>query len=293
MTDSVTEQSESQTEAEELAAAMAGYNKDARGEQPPADTGAEPPQEEEEQTQVTDEESQESTPEPESESDPQPSAAELAEELKALKAKVYSASGDAETVRKLHGEIGNINRTLKELQTQSKKQDEAPVEDELTAAIAAAEEAAEDFPEMAGPIVKALKALRSNKPAKAEAEPVNVDERVQTLVSALREQEAKEALVEEHPDYQEVREKQEFKDWLAAKTPEYQTKVQTTWNPAVVSRALTEFKDSLKVRQKKQERLAAAVVTPGSSQQAKPSALPDEQGFFVGYSKGPKRLNNR
>src|SRR5688572_20295885 len=118
MNEQVAEQGDVQDDAAALASAMAGYNKkEARGEQPPADEVIKP-EAGQEATPISGEESSEATPEPEHEPEPQPNAADLAAELKALKEKVSSASGDAETVRKLHGEIGNINRTLKQLQTQ-------------------------------------------------------------------------------------------------------------------------------------------------------------------------------
>jgi hypothetical protein len=191
----------------------------------------------------------------------------------------------------MHGQIGEINRTLKQLQTS--KPEAAPVDDELTAAMKEVDGVAEEYPEVAGPLVKAIKALGTARKQKAEQEPIDIDGRVAARVAELRQKEAIEALAEEHPDYETVRETPEFKTWESTKTPEYQNRLRTTWNPAVVSKGLSEFKESLKTKQKKQDRLAAAVVTPGASQQAKPSTLPDEAGLWAGYNKGPKRLTNR
>ncbi len=212
----------------------------------------------------------------------------LADELKTLKERVAAANSDPEHVRRLHGEIGNINRTLQAMQ-KAAKAEEAPVDDELTAALKSAEAAAEEYPEVVGPLVKALKASIARQPA-VQAKPEDIDERVTTAVSKARETDAIEALKEEHPDFMTVRETPEYKTWLASKPPEFQTRFNTTWNPAVVARGLTEFKDSLKKQQSKQTRLEQAITPKGVPQVVKSSTLPDEQGLLVGYNKGRKRL---
>lgn len=265
---------EVQDDAAAMASAMAGYN--ARGNTPPADVPDEPSAEPEEVPDIVEDE-------------PVSAEKSLAEELAELKAKVSTLASDSDpsAVRKLHGEIGDINRTLQKLQA-SKPEPEpelAPVSDELTAAMKAAEEAALDFPELAGPIVTALKALNAKQVPVAQAPVVDVA----AEIAKQREIDAIEALADDHPDFETVRSTPEFKAWLTTKTPEYQVKLDTTWNPAVVSKGLTEFKESLRVKQKKQDRLAAAVVTPGTQQQARPSTLPDEEGAWVGYNKGKKR----
>lgn len=290
MSDQVTEQSDVQDDAEALASAMAGYNKkEARGEMPPAEPVEQPVQADTEAGAEAPVAEAEPTTEPEPPQEP--TVTDLAEELKALKAKVAASTSDPDAVRKLHGEIGNINRTLKQMQSSAPKKEEAPVVDEMAAALQIAEKTAEEYPEIAGPLVKAIKAVTTWKQTAPEVQPKEIEDRVSA--AQARQREAIEALAEEHPDYTTVRETPEFKAWLSSRTPEYQDKLNSTWNPAVVSRGLTEFKDSLKTKQKKQDRLAAAVVTPAASQQAKPSTLPDEQGLWVGYNKGPKRLTNR
>jgi hypothetical protein len=88
-----------------------------------------------------------------------------------------------------------------------------------------------------------------------------------------------------------VRETPEYKSWLSSKPADFQEDFNTTWDPAVVSLGLTEFKDSLKAKARKQDRLASAVSPQGVPQQARQSTLSDEEGFSVGYyQKGRKRL---
>lgn len=263
-----------QTEAEELASAMAGYGKTARDE-PLVEEVAEPstPQED---------------PTPAIEAPPEPTVGNLAQELADLRERVKSTAGDADTVRRMHGQIGDINRTLKQLQAPAQAGD-APASDELAAALKEAEAVAQEYPELAGPLVKALKVSMARQ-APAQAAPEDITERVTTEVTKIRQAEAIEALKEEHPDYETVRDTPEYKTWLSSKTPEFQNRFNTTWNPAVVAKGLTEFKDSLKARERKQTRLAAAVTPQGVPQQGKSSTLPDDAGFSVGYNKGRKRL---
>jgi hypothetical protein len=218
MSEVTTEPTEIQNEEAELQAAMAGYNK-TRGDEPPVETPVEAV--EPEDTPVVEEEEVE-PPAPE-----QLLATELAE-LKGKVAELQQSKGDPDAVRKLHGEIGNINRTLKQLQ--SAKDKDAPADDEVAAALSAAEKAAEEFPELAGPIVKALKVLEKTRATASPQEPVDIDERVTSTVAStvakLRQQDAIEALAEEHPDFRTVRDTPEFKAWLAKKTPEFQERFQ-------------------------------------------------------------------
>lgn len=266
-----------QTEAEELASAMAGYGKTARDE-PPVEEVVEPSELQEDPVPAT----------PAIEAPPEPTVGNLAQELADLRERVKSTAGDADTVRRMHGQIGDINRTLKQLQAPAQAGD-APASDELAAALKEAEAVAQEYPELAGPLVKALKVSMARQ-APAQAAPEDITERVTTEVTKIRQAEAIEALKEEHPDYETVRDTPEYKTWLSSKTPEFQNRFNTTWNPAVVAKGLTEFKDSLKARERKQTRLAAAVTPQGVPQQGKSSTLPDDAGFSVGYNKGRKRL---
>lgn len=263
----------SQTEAEELASAMAGYN--ARGGQPPAEETSQQPVEVEVVAPVIDE------------PPPEPS---VADELAALKAKVKSMqdSGDSDAVRKLHGEIGNINRTIQQMQAPAKPA--APATDEVAEALASAEAIADEFPEIGVPMIRALKALASRAPqaAASPVDPVDIDGRVAAQVATITQRNAVEQLSEDHPDFTTVRATPEFKTWLSAKAPEFQERFNTTWNPAVVSKGLTEFKEAQAAKLKKQGRLEAAVTPRGVPQTNGPSTVPDEQGAVNGYNR--KRL---
>lgn len=270
-------------DAEALAAAMAGYN--ARGANtPPADAPGEQTAESEEDPAYE--------PTHQNEAGQAAAAAvSLADELAALKEKVRASGDMPEIVRKMHGEIGNINRQLQQQAAAKPQPAPAPVDDELTAAIRDAESAAEEFPELAGPLVRALKAFNSKQSA-APTAGVSADQ-VQQAVDAQIKRTAIEALAEEHPDFETVRETKEFRAWEATKPPEYQARLRNTWNPAVVASGLSEFKATLQTqqqaRQSKQNRLAAAVTPRGVAAPAGKSTIPDEEGFAIGYYGKAKR----
>lgn len=277
-TDAVNEQSDAQLEAEEQAAALAGYNRTStRAEEAPAET-VKTEQADDAEPIVAD---TELIPQPEPEMN-------LADELKLLKAKVAASTSDPETMRKMHGDIGEINRTLKKLQASEKKPD-APVNDELTAALEAAENVAKEFPEIAEPLVKAIKAMGSTKQRATGQEPVDIDARVSDRISKALEEKAVSELKDEHPDYRTIMFSADFDSWVKTKAPELQDRIRHTESSAAASRYLTEYKNTLQAKQKKQDRLEAAVVTKGTQQQAKPSILPDEEGAWIGYNKGRKR----
>lgn len=267
-----------QAEADELASAMAGYN--ARGTTPPAEVT------EEQATEQPETEAQaDATPAIEAHADP---IDKMKADLETFKAEVKAMkdSSDPDSVRRLHGEIGNINRTIQQMQAAPKG--EAPATDEVAAALAEAEALGDEFPEIAAPMVRALKALAARS-VPEQTNQADVDGRVEAKVIQIRQRDAMEALTDEHPDWQQFRETPEYKAWLSSKTPEFQKRYTQTWNPAVVAKGLTEAKEFVAAKQKKQERLERAVAPQGVPTTGKSSVLPDEQGAWVGYNKS-KRL---
>lgn len=271
-----------QDDAAALASAMAGYN--ARGATPPAEVTEEQPTE---QPKVE----ADAAATPVIEVAPADPIEKMKAELDSFKAEVKAiqqSSGDQDAVRRLHGEIGNINRTIQQMQSAPKG--EAPATDEVAAALADAEEIANEFPEIGAPMVRALKALASRAAPQMQAPDIaDIESHIEAKVSQIRQKDAMEALTEEHPDWQTVRETPEYKNWLSGKTPEFQQRFTTTWNPAVVAKGLTDFKDSIAAKQKKQDRLERNVAPQGVPNAGRPSTLPDEQGAWIGYNKS-KRL---
>lgn len=282
----VIEQEQVQDDAAEIADAMAGYN--ARGDETPPAEKTEPEAQTEGAAAAAEEQPAEQAPEV-------PAEPSIEDKLKALKDEVNSmkASGDP-AVRKLYGEIGNINRTIQQMQAAPKG--EAPATDEVAAALAEAEAVANEFPELGGPMVKVIKALAAKHQA-TEVHGEAIEERVTATVAKLRAKEAAEALAEEHPDFEAVRDSNEFSEWMGKKTPDERARIENTLNPIVAAKALTEFKADLAAKQKaqkeKQDRLATNVTPRGVPKAGGPSIVSDEQALWDGYNGGQARRQVR
>lgn len=253
-----------QTEEEVLSEIMAGYDTTTvRDKESPA---VEPDQDEASEDEL-----------------PEVTIRSLSDELKDLKARVSASQNDPDTIRRMHGEIGNINRTLQEIKNPPPAQTVEIDED-----AAALDGITQEYPELAGPIVKNIRALQDKLgklSANQHSAPVDdIDDRVAKAVQERTQRDAIELLKEEHPDYTAVYQSEEFKTWLSAKPPEYQARLENTWNPGIVSKGLTEFKNALKKSKEKNTRLASAITPRGVPQRAGSSVLPDEDGLMIGYN---------
>lgn len=293
-----------QSEAEALASAMAGYNARGGNASPPADVSTDEAAQPDSNTPaIVQDDSQPQEVQQQAEPDGGVKASNLAEQLAALKEEVKARSSEysPEDIRKMNGDIGDINRRLKALEPppQPATAPAAPENEELAAAMKQAEQLAEDFPELAGPLVAALKASVKAQPQVSQpaAQAIGVEE-----ISAIankaaqnaRIAAAQEALEEEHPDWTTVRNTPQFKEWFSSRPADYQEKLTNTWNPAVVARGLTEYKESVRTKQQKQNRLSSAITPRGVPTPPAPSKLSDDEGFARGYAKGaPRPLHKR
>lgn len=293
----------SEDEQRELDEMMAGYS--ARGgSTPPADgqtnasenesQGAESGAEGETQVSHTGQEEIQNGDQSEAET----SAADLAARLEELKAEVRAnaSNNSPDAVRKLYGEIGNINRTLQQMQEALPKP--APVKDSLTAAMEEADHLAEEYPELAGPLVKVMKEVAKTKPAQEQAAPVVTPDVIEQQVAAKLRQQAEEALAYDHPDFSKVIDSPEFNAWVNAKPADQQARIRNTENPSLASRFLTEFKESQRqqqqVQQQKTNRLANAITPKGVPQPPAKSKLTEDEEVWAGYNKGaPRPIHKR
>lgn len=261
-----------QTEEEVLSEIMAGYDTTlVRDEKSPTKVAVDPDEPTEDE-QLEDEQQQAEV-----------TVKTLSDELKDLKARVSASQNDPDTIRKMHGEIGNINRTLQEIKNRPPAKTVEIDED-----AAALDEITKEYPELAGPIVKNIKALQDKLgqlSANQHGVPINdINDQVAKVVQERIQRDAVELLKEEHPDYTDIYQSQEFKTWLSTKPPEYQARLESTWNPGIVSKGLTEFKNALKKSKEKNTRLASAITPRGVPQRAESSVLPDEDGLMIGYN---------
>jgi hypothetical protein len=222
---------------------------------------------------------------------PAPAEPDLKTELATLKARVQEMAGavDPQELRRLHGQVGDLNRTIKSLEAAKT----ASADDEFAAALKRAEAVATEYPELGQPMVDAIRLLGNRQPQAATppapaAQPANPEH--EDRIKAIK------AIDEAHPDRLEINATAEFQTWIRGKTPEYQSRYDTSWNPAVVSPIYAEYKlhrDAEKARaaaraasaEEKRTRLAAGVTPQGVPVKAQPTTLPDEEGFSRGYAR--------
>lgn len=92
-----------------------------------------------------------------------------------------------------------------------------------------------------------------------------------------------------HPDWANVRNEEDFKQWVGKLPPDQGKSLNETHDPRVVSEYLTRFKseraESQKLQQQRGNRLASAVTpTRGSAKEIKPGAQTEEDGFNASFA---------
>ncbi len=264
------------TSEEALDSITAGYNRQRGIEEEPA-APAEPAP----------------APEPVAETPPEPPQPTVEEKLAVLQQSIADLNGTPASVRKIYGELGSIKQALKELRETKPPAaagEPAQLPPDLAAVLAEVDRVAEEFPDLAGPLANAIKAIGKQAaaaPAPAPAVQLS-DEEFDARYEKRKQIEAVEALTEEHPDFAEIRETPEYKEWLKTLEDGYRTRFIKTWNPAVVSKGLTEFKTwraaAQAAKTEKENRLKSAI-TPAGEGAPGPSQLPDSAGISVGYNK--------
>lgn len=233
---------------------------------------------------------------------PKDAAQLLEERLQSFKEEVraIASNGDPAAVRKLHGEIGDINRKLKQLEPKPAPAP-APVDEELTAAMEGAERVAEDFQEFGGPLVTALKAVvkAGSRPQEQQGitqEQINaqIESRAAELLAAEQDRQRNEAvsvLKVDHPDFDTLMRSPEFEAWRVSKPAALQETIRHTENPLLAARFLSEFKETQRAQQQKQNRLASAVTPKGVAAPPAQSKLTDEEQLWAGYKSRAGRRN--
>ena len=223
----------------------------------------------------------------------EPAPPTVNETIDALKAQVSELNGTPASIRKIYGELGNIQRALKQQQSQPTARGEPSPE--MLAAIAQADDVAKEYPELAGPLVNLAKLISKQAAPQAASSPaIDVESAIREGIARERQTDAIEALHLEHPDYTVVRGTPEYKEWLAAKDAAFRETFTTTWNAGFVAKGLTAFKTWREAKAQaadvKQKRLASAVTRKGVGPSTGSTKLPDSAGLAAGYNK-VRRLN--
>ena len=224
-----------------------------------------------------------------------PAEPSIDERIERAMQKQLSGFASAEEIRKIHGKFGELNKNLLALQqrqVEAKPAEKAEISADIAEALKQAEAVAEDFPDIAGPIVSALKVLGSKQPA-APTPPMS-DEDFERRYQQRRQAEVIEVLAEDHPDWEKYRlgaaeTPSSFKEWFASQSQERQSRYRSTNSPATISRYLTEYKEwdaaQVAAAQAKKDRLETATTPRGEGTSAGPSVLPDSAGLAAGYNR--------
>lgn len=195
-------------------------------------------------------------------------------------------SGKAEEdVRKAFGKIGEIQRSLQNLQTTNNGEPVALTKEDFA-------DLAEDFPDLAEKIAKGLngkfKALTSAPSGPA----VNVDdlakkfeEQQQTALEQLERKYEMKLLALSHSDWREVAASPDFSVWKSTLPADIQLQIDNSWDSSYLSKTMSTFKEwrdkSVQNKQQRTARLENAITPDGSK--TRKVGLSDEDAFSAGF----------
>ena len=139
-----------ETHSEALDSIAAGYNRQ-RGIEPVATPEPETP------------------PEPAAETPPEPPQPTMEEKLATLQQSIAELNGTPASVRKIYGELGSIKQALKEIRESKPAPAAEPAQPspDMAAVLAEVDRVAEEFPDLAGPLANAIKAMGARAPTAA------------------------------------------------------------------------------------------------------------------------------
>ena len=224
---------------------------------------------------------------------PQATAADYAkaEEVAALKATVEKMTGTA------FGKIGGIERTLKVIQDRI-EQTPAGVALELNVEDVFTKEQREDFPDIVKMMGDAI--TKAKVKGGAGLDPTVIDARVAQAVGTIRQEMAMGTMDAFREDWKTVVTSKPYETWLAAQTPEYQEKINGSWEPATVLKSIEQFEGSKKPAPKapartvpaappvpqRRSRMATAVQPKGETTTHTPTAKTEHDYFKEGHQTG-------
>ena len=265
---------QSSTGQEELADQLAGYNKSATQQA----------QQEEAPAQAT----------------PQTIAGFSVEEITAKLKKVDDLDGVVnERMRKVFNTLGNLQQRL----------DSIPKDAPRTEARAITADSMKKLKELGfDELAEALAEDLSGNLSVAGQPQVDVGDLLSKEIRKRAEQDLEDA----HPGWKEVFAidedgnfpNPEFESWFNTLDESVQRRLKTTESAMYVSRSLDAFKDWQKsksqpaqsaetARRTSESRLQNAMTATQGKTASAPSRLPDEEGLWKGYNKGPKPLSRR
>jgi hypothetical protein len=266
--------------AEESAGFAASFD-EARDDESPANEEQEAVEQEAESADSQDDAVEAKAPQPD-----MPVAGVTGEQLTAMLAKLPEIDklGDmtSSELRKVHGKIGELNRTLQELQKNS------AAKGSLSLAGKSFKRLNEEFPEIAEILAADLNeaGFAGGSNDQARLEPL-VNERVLQVQEQMQRDMQMNLLKIQHRDYLDVVKGDDFKVWMQTIPVEDQKQINDTWDAMYLGEKISAFKSWRDKRNEgsfsRKERLQRAITPKGLQQKAQQSALSEEDGFRAAF----------
>lgn len=186
----------------------------------------------------------------------------------------------ATDLQKLHGKIGEFNRTLQSLQA-------APSAVTGEAHKAALQKLTDEYPELAqtiAPLFEGRGGVSTEQIGEMVQQQVGqIKADTQQTISELK---AQIKLTKAHPDWEDIPATPEYTLWMKTKTPEFQKEFNETWDTGFVATSLTEFKtwrDTTYAKTKEKQTRLEGAVTPAGVPSRSQGRIPDTAGLSAGF----------
>lgn len=273
-----TEQVDTTTPEQVQADMSAGFNK-VRGNAAATEDAA----------KAADTDDSQAAPPAELEPEPIPEPVALTQdELRAALAKVAELDAfrgqSATETQKLHGKIGELNRTLQAVQS-------APTAANSEAHKAALQKLTDEYPELAEtltPLFGAGSGGGVSKDAIAQIVQEQVGQIKAETTQTIGQLRTELSIAISHPDYKQIGATPEHQKWLATKPADFQKAYLASWDPDFISESLTEFKtwkNTTYAKEKERTARLEGAVRPAGVPGRSQAKLPDSAGLSTGFNR--------
>jgi hypothetical protein len=190
--------------------------------------------------------------------------------------------------QQLFGKLGSLEQTIKELRAEPQRPELKP---ELFKKLY------DEYPDIAESLAEDLQGIllerrvieQQQQPFDLQPLEAAINARLEQQQQQLTQEFEKRLLQKDHPDWTQVVTSESFVEWQSKQPTEFQQQLNSTWDSAFISNALTQYKATqAAVTQKKeqrQQRLANAVVPKTSAPAGQRTTVNEEDAFNAGMKR--------